>query len=637
MGLEVIDTTRTGVHVPTPSTREEWREWVSAGRTRNYVMGDPLLDWLALYGQDRAYIPKSELETYRPDLDFTEFIFDQGRRFEEGIVRLLSRDWEVRTIAETHHDISNADCVKYTFDAMKSGVPVIFQGVLWDADTRTYGAPDLLFRSDVLHEMFPTSILLEEANQPAPDLEADWHYRVVDVKFSNLHLNASGTEVSNSGSLCAYKVQVHIYNNILGRLQGYEPDTAYLLGRGWERRSKGNTERGFSAFDRLGPVPQDGMLANRLPIRDGAAQAVEWIRRVRREGSDWDVLPVPSLPELYPNVVNHDDGGLVVDIPQRDPDPYDDQGSETKWVGVKKWLAGELKDLTMLWGVGVAGRRVAHEAGIFSWDSPGLSPADVNVKGPTTAPTLESILRINTSSTGPVVWPERITAGQDRWRTRPPLEFYVDFEFCSDLNDDFSALPEKGGQPLIFMIGCGHAVDGQWRFKSLVADRLTEAEELRIIGEWFDYMKVEADSRGLDLSDVPIIHWSKAEITSLETAYNSARARHGHMADWRDDLAWYDFLQEVMRSEPVVVRGAMGFGLKSVAKSLHTHGLIETNWTDNEVDGLGAMVGAWRCDEEAQSHSLTLMDTSTMVDIAIYNEVDCRVMFDIVEYLRTNH
>ena len=47
-----------------------------------------------------------------------------------------------------------------------------------------------------------------------------------------------------------------------------------------------------------------------------------------------------------------------------------------------------------------------------------------------------------------------------------------------------------------------------------------------------------------------------------------------------------------MREEPVVVRGALGFGLKAVASALHTHGLIKTDWVDSPIDGLGAMAPA---------------------------------------------
>ena len=133
-----------------------------------------------------------------------------------------------------------------------------------------------------------------------------------------------------------------------------------------------------------------------------------------------------------------------------------------------------------------------------------------------------------------------------------------------------------------------------------------------------------------------IFHWSHAEVTQLERVYNSARRRHGEHAGW-PELGWFDFQMTVMRGEPVTVRGALGFGLKAVAKAMHSHGLIETDWADSQVDGLGAMVGAWRCDTEAQQKGMPMTELPLMGDIAAYNEVDCRVMMEIVFYLRTNH
>ncbi|MBI2755371.1 MAG: hypothetical protein HYX52_01550 [Chloroflexi bacterium] len=61
-------------------------------------------------------------------------------------------------------------------------------------------------------------------------------------------------------------------------------------------------------------------------------------------------------------------------------------------------------------------------------------------------------------------------------------------------------------------------------------------------------------------------------------------------------LPWFDLLTQMVRAEPVAVRGAFNFGLKSIVKGMHAAGLIETTWTDGPTDGLGAMIGAWWCD-----------------------------------------
>ena len=212
----------------------------------------------------------------------------------------------------------------------------------------------------------------------------------------------------------------------------------------------------------------------------------------------------------------------------------------------------------------------------------------------------------------------------------------MDFEFCMDLNDDFSTLPEKGGQPIIFMIGCGHLENGEWQFRYWITDRLTEDEEIRIIREWVDHMRAVGTRLDPDNEQPRIFHWHRAETGQLETNYNSARRRHGERADW-PQLGWYDFLNQVMNKERVVVNGAWGFGLKEVANAMRKHGMIDTDWGNSQVDGLGAMVGAWHCDAEARRKGTSMADEPLMNKIQKYNEVDCRVMMEIVRYLRENH
>ena len=49
------------------------------------------------------------------------------------------------------------------------------------------------------------------------------------------------------------------------------------------------------------------------------------------------------------------------------------------------------------------------------------------------------------------------------------------------------------------------------------------------------------------------------------------------------------------------------------------------------------MTGVWWCDEEAGVNGYGLMDVSLTQNIAAYDEVDCKVMQEILAYLRANH
>ena len=67
---------------------------------------------------------------------------------------------------------------------------------------------------------------------------------------------------------------------------------------------------------------------------------------------------------------------------------------------------------------------------------------------------------------------------------------------------------------------------------------------------------------------------------------------------------------------------------------MRANGLIATDWGDGLADGAGAMAGAWNAAVEAKRRGVVLCDTETMREVARYNEVDCRVMAEILDPLR---
>ena len=122
------------------------------------------------------------------------------------------------------------------------------------------------------------------------------------------------------------------------------------------------------------------------------------------------------------------------------------------------------------------------------------------------------------------------------------------------------------------------------------------------------------------------------EVGILDNIYKDRREI---IENWKT-LPWFDFLK-VMKDEPIVVKGAFGFGLKAIAKKLEEHHLTKTTWEDGPVDGLGAMVGAWYCDRISQETGIDMDQTELMQGIREYNIIDCKAMWDLINYLRANH
>ena len=256
MGIEALTITDSGETI-VPQTKEDWTDWVSATETRNYVSDDPLIDWLNLYGKERGFISDLDLPGYDSRTDFSRFVTKKGIEFEDEVVKHLQKLIPIYNITTNPMRSRSLEAAEQTFEAMCRGELTISQAVIRDAESRTFGLADLLVRSDKLAEFFPGYITEEEATVSAPDLDGSpWHYRVIDIKFTTLHFYAGGGLSDSGGSAWANKIQVHIYNRALGRLQGYLPPEAFLVGRGWDRKVKKQTLRGTSCLERLGAVSQ---------------------------------------------------------------------------------------------------------------------------------------------------------------------------------------------------------------------------------------------------------------------------------------------------------------------------------------------------------------------------------------------
>ena len=581
MGIDAL-THDDGGNLHAPEGASAWSEWIVATGTRAYSIGDPVIDWLAKYGADRGYPSDEDLPGYDQRTDFTDYIFAQGRAFEAALISHIRTLMPVLTVGSERGDARDLAKAEETFEAMARGEPIIYQGVLRDAERRTYGMPDLLVRSDVLHDLFPLTFSEEEAGLEAPDLGLSGrHYRIVDAKFTTLHLRQDG-HMSAGDSRKAYRVQLAMYNRALGRLQGLLPPVAYLLGRSWQWRQAGETERGTGCMERLGMIAPDEIPRRGKSAYEIADEAVAWQRRVRKEGGDWVVSPTPSVPELQPNMRN------ARDYP---------------WHSAKLQIAEEVLD--------------------SQW------PTNLVAQGNGVQQPL-----LGTPSGGSVVTPEHLVNGDQDWRT-PGLAFYVDFETVSDINDDFSRIPLKGGQTLIFTIGCGHIEDGEWSFSSFTVDRFTEDSEASIIEGWMVHMEAVRRRLAPEIAQPMVFHWSPAETSFLETSYNSAVVRHPN-SQW-PELGWFDFLKRVMRAEGVQVEGATGLGLKSVTQAMYARDLVETIWEEGSMGGLGAMIGGMWCDREAKRTGVPAHEIALMQEIVQYNEIDCKAMMEIIRYMRENH
>lgn len=598
--------------------------WVSATELRNFMLNDPLLDWLNINYNNKKRIPsgtfkritKKFIKVKKSINTFKEYILNQGNVFEDIVVNKIINKIgrkNVLKLEEQHMDARDVNSFRKTVEAIKSGIPVIHGAVLHNSSNNTYGVADLIIRSDFFAKIFLKDPISgdDDRYHHAPNLsDGITHYRIVDIKYSSLPLRADGIHLLNSGHIPCYKAQLWVYNEALALIQGYNPNKAYLLGRKWSYESCLGSFKGNSCFGRLGVIDYKGV---DFSYTLKSVKAVEWMRDVKApESKNWTIDKVPlSRPELYPNMSNR----------------YDDP-----WRSVKQEIASNIDELTSIWMVGERNRTIAHSKGIMKWSDKRCDAKSMGINGEKVSTIIDKMLKVNRSKST-LIMPKKIKNNNQDWKRKSKIEFFVDFETVGNAIDNMSDVENVEDVNYIFMIGVGYIdIEGKWVYKDFTCKELSPSEELRNCTEFTKYVIEIAKS--YKCKEPKCYHWSSAEPLMWDKFFDKYSDKEikelFKLTQSKNYWKWVDLL-EVFKIEPIIVRGAFSFSLKSIAKAMCNHGMISTVWEDDGEcsDGKEAMLIAWNAYKKNDS-----LNTKEMKEVVKYNEVDTKVLYEILNYIR---
>lgn len=591
-----------------------WREMISASSTRNYLLNDTLADWLKEYNiTSLKDIPKTKIPNSKGNVSYKchnsvlEFIFEQGNNFESDVIDYLTKNFNLEQVADTINlkfQVREYEMYLKTLEKMNRGVDLIYQGVLWDLDNKAYGCPDLLVRSDKIPLIFNNNLIeSDEINKKASLLNGNYHYRVIDIKKSVLTFNSDGITLRNEKSIPAYKGQICIYNNALKYMTGYLPPKAYILGTQWKYTSKGTNYYGGNCLKKLGTID---FVDRDFYYYEKTKNACNWLNRVRKEGHKWKIYPKPSIPELYPNMINQRDDG---------------------YLRLKKELAEKISEITNVWMCGILQRRNAFSKEVYSWRDPDCNSTVLfgeSKKKSKRREIVDKILDINRSKLE-IIRPKRIEYEGIDWKSSNSdcVEFFIDFETLNSNMNEVNLISNNfDSEQKIFLVGVGFvAENNEWDFKYFLADDTSLKSEREIFNKFWNFINEKCQGK-----QSKFYHWTGAEPIS----YKKCLQRHNNI--W-PQINFLD-LYKIFYQEPVVINGALSFSLKSVARALYKHDLIETCWNDSNPcqNGFFAMILATRAYKKPSKSKSPIFD-----DIIKYNEIDCKVLWEILVYLRENH
>lgn len=707
-------------NIKNTNTQNDMYCWISATRTKNYMLDDLAIDWLNLYYDkyginvsdksdntdktditiktdktdktDNTNKPDNTVKTDSKVTSNLNILFEGGNIFEKKVYEEMSKRFGKKFIII----LQDSDMIKFRTDrnlenlrnnvskvkeCMIKGIPFIAQAPLMNENNNTFGVADILIRSDYLNKLFSYFDCDNEINVPAPLLKGSkYHYRVIDCKWTKMSLCVDGKTLRNDGLIPAYKGQLAVYTACLSSLQGYIPNYAYIMGKSWNIDS--HKKSAYSAFDRPGVID--------YAVRDNVyvaktKQAIKWCHNVILNGDKWRYNhDKPSIPELYPNM---------------------NKTNNPQYDGIKNVLAQRYGEPTMIWFVGYNNRLHAAEQGIHSINDERCNTNTLGITSIARSHIIDNIIDINRNNTNTdmntIISPVVIKNNMHNWQHAQHLEYFVDFETCNyGLYKDPNIMHidnniNEGDISLMIGFGFSHLsyIDTQsllstiiknisgkydyyyyydkvtnWEFICLYITNICdpnvdgldhEPNNLQIYKVFFEFItnreqlyhkfhNKSIKSNKSNISDktdkTRLFHWSPAEIISTDKAINKIlhlnintntnNKNKNIITKFNQSVVWIDMCK-VFEKEPIVIRGAFKFKLKQIGNAFYNNGLIDTHWDDGKLsDGFTAMLSAINL---YRHNDLVTIENNEFMEIIKYNEIDCKVIWNILSYLRNNH
>jgi len=655
----------------------DYKNWITPSEMRNYMLDDPLIDYLNRYGYKHSIIPDPK----QGELGFCDYVSKKGNDFETKVIEIM-RNKHPNDFVEIgdKNCIYKNDLFNKTVEHMKNGTYIIYHGFLRDEKEKMYGVPDLLVRSDFINKLFYSDLYDENlVNIQNTINNKKYHYVPIDIKYTTLNILSDKKSLSNGIDNIYYKSQLFLYNKMLSSIQGYSCHYGYVIGRKYNYVSK-NLKSSITnnIFDKLGRIN-----FNDLNLVEKTSNAVKWIQDLKDNGDNWKFFNETYynnyLSKSPTKNIEKDDqyiNNLNINLKniRKELFPNMNNNNDHPWHNFKKNLAFNIGEITYLWYCSKNVRDKCHQSNIYSFYDAKINNFDLELSD-SKKDILNGILKVNSYINMKVHYnnddlialknnifkniPHQITDNiTDNTNTINEtisgsingitnniestmllnkdnnVDFYVDFETTSDIYDSLENLPNisRENNDRIFMIGMGWICpfSKEWNFKKFITHRLDNYNEEKILKDWLYSMKYIKNFYSNNEYKTNIYHWGHAEQSWYKKSYDKYNIDKEF--DYKN-LNWIDLCQNIKKN-PIFIKDAYNFSLKNYARALFGHKLIDTNWEDNNLDGVGAMVSAWYSNEKAISHDISIKQIPIIKEVTRYNEVDCKVLMEICRFIK---
>jgi len=456
---------------------------------------------------------------------------------------------------------------------------LILQGVLLNKNN-IYVSCDIIITYGLFKKLFP-----KISNIPLHlYCKTDTDYLLIDLCYNTFHFKIDLKEIQNESYIFYRKCHIYAFYEVFYELTDNKA-IPLLMGKEYYYKNTLLPKKEFIA-----KVTVDEK------IKRIYKNSIKWITYLKKNHNLLHILPKPNSYELYPNM-NY---------------------TNTEWENEKMKLATTIKEITLVWNISYEERCNCLEKGIECWDDPLLLK---ELKESKKKSIQERMIHMNQQNDVLIYPRKNISQSLKNSLQKTNADIYFDIEsFLSfDEKQNLFTNVVKQEEPVIGIIGFIH----NETFYDITINDFTKKDEERMIKQFSSYLS-KISARKI----VNIYHWGNAENNYFKYIHKEYPTIY---------FPKYNLINVLdhFRMEPIIVQGVFKFGLKSIGKALYNHNLIKTTWDEND-SGLDVMIQFKElC--KTKNKNIPLKRCLKIKEIINYNQVDCRVLYEIVELLREKY
>ena len=285
---------------------------ISVTSIKNWILQDPLLDYLNLYGDE------TEKDTFDfEECNFTTFIMNKGNEYEKKVYEYIHE--QSKKFGYTINEINRNNFYADTKQAFKDKTDIILQPFIKNWTTGLFGFPDIIIKKKLLNRLFECNIEIKGGDE---------EYVCIDVKYSSCSEKNGLFNIENNYHTFI-ACQVMLYGQIINNDKKQKINYGFVL-----------------------PKDSNKLLAvelNNKERSDLCDMALNWYQYVKTHKEDFDLgVCKPNMVELLPNMNN------TMDYP---------------WRKYKIKLAHQYKELSLISGFGNRLRNGLHNSKQYTFET----------------------------------------------------------------------------------------------------------------------------------------------------------------------------------------------------------------------------------------------------------------------------